>query len=104
MMQNPMQKIRQTSIVFEKPGISSGKLKTLTSSNCPTVQNFSLKLSTRFLLTNVYRSVCGIFLFCLDLEFFEKILKAWFLHTLAFTFVLITQDLNKIKKIPNKLL
>ena len=32
-MQNPIQKVRQSSIVFEKPGILSEKLKTLTSSN-----------------------------------------------------------------------
>ena len=32
-MQNPMQKYRQSSIVFEKPGLLSEKLKTLTSSN-----------------------------------------------------------------------
>ena len=32
-MQNPIQKFRQSSIVFEKPGILSEKLKTLTNSN-----------------------------------------------------------------------
>ena len=32
-MQNPIQKVRQSSIVFEKPGILSEKLKTLTSSS-----------------------------------------------------------------------
>ena len=60
-MQNPIQKFRESSIVFEKPGILSEKLKILTSSNYPTVQYFLLKLRTRFLLTNVYKSVCGIF-------------------------------------------
>ena len=60
-MQNPIQKFRQSSIVFEKPGILSENLKTLTSSNYPTVQYFLLKLRTRFLLTNVYKKVCGIF-------------------------------------------
>ena len=30
-MQNAIQKFRQSSIVFEKPGILSGNLKTLTS-------------------------------------------------------------------------
>ena len=37
-MQNTIQKFRQSSIVFEKPGILSENLKTLTSSNYPTVQ------------------------------------------------------------------
>ena len=46
-----MQKFRQSSIVFEKSGILSENLETLTSSNHPTVQYFLLKLRTRFLLT-----------------------------------------------------
>ena len=32
-MQNPIQKFRQSSVVFEKPGVLSKNLKTLTSSN-----------------------------------------------------------------------
>ena len=72
-MQNPIEKFRQSSDVFEKPGSLSQSLKTLTSSNYPTVQYFLLKLRTRFLLTNVYKSMCGIFLFHLDLELFAKI-------------------------------
>ena len=62
-MQNTIQKFRQSSIVFEKPDILSKNLNTLTSSNFPTVQYILLKLRTRFLLTNVYKSVCGT---CLD--------------------------------------
>ena len=61
LMQNTMQKFRQSSIVFDKPGILSENLKALTSSNYPAVQYFLLKLRTRFLLTNVYKRVCGIF-------------------------------------------
>ena len=72
-MQNVIRKFRQSSVVFEKPGILPENLKTLTSSNYPTVQYFLLKLRTRFLLTNVYKSMCGIFLFHLDLELFAKI-------------------------------
>ena len=60
-MQNPIQEFRQSSIVFEKPGILSENLKTLTSSNYPAVQFFLLKLGTCFLLTNVYKSMCGSF-------------------------------------------
>ena len=52
-MQNIIQKFRQSSIVFEKPRILSGNLKTLTSSNYPTVQYFMLKPRTRFLFTIV---------------------------------------------------
>ena len=72
-MQNTIQKIRQSSIAFEKPGILSENLKTLTSSNYPAVQYFLLKLGTRFLRTIVYKRVCGTFLFYLDLELFAKI-------------------------------
>ena len=52
-MQNAIQNFRQSSIVFEKPGILSEIFKILTSSNYPTVQYFLLKLRTRFLLTIV---------------------------------------------------
>ena len=96
-MQNTIQKFRESSIVFEKPGTLSENLKTLTRSNYPTLQYFLLKLCTCFLLTNFYKRVCEIFLFCLDLELFAKIEKTWFLHTFLH-FILITQDLNKIKK------
>ena len=48
-MQNLIQKFRQSSIVFEKLGILSEILKTLTSSNYPTVQYFLQKLCIRFL-------------------------------------------------------
>ena len=60
-MQNTIQKFRQSSIVFEKPGILSENLRTLTSSNYPTVQYFLLRLRTRFLLSTVYKEVYGIF-------------------------------------------
>ena len=60
-MENTFKKFRQSSIVFDKPGILSENLKTLTSSNYPTVQYFLLKLRTRFPFTNVYKRVCGIF-------------------------------------------
>ena len=61
-MQNPILKFRQSSCISEKPGYLSEKLKTLMSSNYHRVQYFLLKLRTRFLLTNVYKRVCGIFL------------------------------------------
>ena len=81
-MQNPIQKFRQTAIVFEKPGILSENSRTLTNSNYPAVQYFLLKLRARFLFTNAYKRVCGIFLkFCLNLELFAKTKKTWYLHT-----------------------
>ena len=80
-MQNPIQKFRQSSIVFEKPGFLSEKLKILTSSNYHRVQYFLLKFYTRFLLANAYKKVFWIFLFCLDLELFAKIKKPWILQS-----------------------
>ena len=100
-MQNPFQKFRQSSIVFEKPGILSEIFKTLRSSNYPAVQYFLLKLRTRFLLTNAYKRVCGFFKFCLDLELFAEIKKDLVSTNSFFALLLITQDLNKIAKIPH---
>ena len=46
----------------------------------------------------------GLILFCLDLDVFAKIKKDLVsAHSLK-PFLLITQDLNKIKKIPNTIL
>ena len=47
-MQNTTQKFRQTSLVFEEPGILSENLETLTSSNYPTVQYFFAKTLPTF--------------------------------------------------------
>ena len=86
-MQNLIQKFRQSSIVFEKPGILSENSKTLTSSNYPTVQYFLLKLSTRFLLTNVYKRVSGIFFMLFRSWFINKNVKRPGFYTLIFTFL-----------------
>ena len=96
-MQNPIQTFRQSSIVFEKPRILSENLKTLTSSNYPKLQYFFLQLRTRFLLTNVYERVRGIFLFFLDFELVAKTKKDLVSIHSFFALLLITQDLSKIK-------
>ena len=88
-MQNTIQKFRLSSTVFEKTGILSEN---------STVHYFLLKLRTRFLVTNAYKRVCGIFSFYLDLELFAKIKKDLVSTHSFFTLLLITQDLNKIKK------
>ena len=72
-------------------------LKTSTSSNYPTVQYFLLKLCAHFLLTNLYKRVYGIFLFCLDLELFAKIKKDLVSTPSFYTLVKITDYLNKKK-------
>ena len=61
-MQNAMQKFRQSSIVFEKPGILSENLKTLTSSDYPTVNIFCWNFAHVFYLPLSKKRVCGTFL------------------------------------------
>ena len=105
-MQNTIQKFRQSSVDFEKQGILPENVKTLTSSNNPTVLYFLLKLRTRFLLTNVYKTLCGIFFYFIKiLSFLQKNLRRPGFCTLHsfFTLLLTTQDLNKIKTIPHNL-
>ena len=99
-MQNPIQKFRQSSIVFEKPGNLSENLKTLTGSNYPTVQYFSLKLCrvSNLPISISTKGCAGFFLFCLDLKLFAKTKKYLVSTYSIFTTLLITQDLNKIKK------
>ena len=75
-MQNTIKKFRQSSNFFEKRGILSENLKTLTNSNNPTK---------------------GCVGFYLDLELFAKIKKDLVSTHSFFTLLLITQDLNKIK-------
>ena len=83
-MQNPIKRFRQSSIVFEKPGILSGNLKTLTSFNYPTIQYFLLKLRTWFLLPNVYNRVCGVFFISFRSWVIGKNLKRPGFYTLVF--------------------
>ena len=103
-MQNPIQKFRQSSIVFEKPGILSENLKTLTSSNYPTVQYFLLKLRAQFLHANVYKRVCGIFLiFFQILSYLQKLKRPGF-HTLIFYTFINNLRSKQNKKIPHTIL
>ena len=71
-MQNPIQKFRQSSIVFGKPGILSEKLETLTSSNYPTVQYFRWNFAYVFYLPVSTKEFVGFFLFYLDFELLIK--------------------------------
>ena len=68
-MQNPIQNFRQSSIVFEKPGILPEKLKTLTSSNYHTVPNiFCWDFAHVAYLPMSTKGCLGFSLFCVDLE------------------------------------
>ena len=75
-IQNPIQKFRQGSIVFEKPGILSENLKTLASSYYPTVQYFFAEILHTFTTYQcLQKCVWDFFKFCLDVELFAKIKK-----------------------------
>ena len=81
-MQNPIQKCRQSSTDFEKPGVLFENLKTLTSSNYPHSSLFFVETSHTFCNYQcLQKSVWDFFLFCLDLELFAKIKKTCVLHT-----------------------
>ena len=72
-MQNTIQKFRQSSIVFEKPGILSENLKDLTISNYHTVQFFLTEtLHTFSTYQCLQKDLCGFFI-NLGLELFPKI-------------------------------
>ena len=89
-MQNTIQKFRQSSFVFDKPGILSENFNTLTSSNYPTVQYFLLKLRTRFSIYQCLQKCVWDFLkFYLDLVLFAKIKKDLVSTHLSFTLLLI---------------
>ena len=83
-----MQKFRQTSTVFEKPGILSKNLKIFTSSNYPTVQ-YSCK------------SVCGIFFILFRSWIICKNLKRPGFYTLVFYTFINNSRSKQNKKIPH---
>ena len=99
-MQNTVQKFRQSSIVFEKPGILSENLKTLTSSNYLTVQYFLLKLRARFQLTNAYKRLSGIFLILPRSWVICKNLKRPSFYTLVFYTLINNSRHKQYKKNP----
>ena len=96
-MHNPIQKFRQSSTVFEKPGFLFENLKALTSSNYPRVQYFLLKLRIRFLIFQCLLKGVLDFLFCINLEIFAKIKKARFLET-RFFYIFINNSRSKQKE------
>ena len=75
-MQNPIEKFRESSIVFEKPGILSDELQ------LPYSSVFFAETSHMFPTSQCLpKGGRDFFLFSLDLELFAKIKKTWFLHT-----------------------
>ena len=90
--------------VFEKKGILSENLKTLTSSSYPAVQCFLLNLHTRFLLTNAYKRGCGIFFILFRSWVICKNLKRPGFYKLVFYTFINNSRSKQNKKIPHNLL
>ena len=103
-MQNLIQKFRQGSIVFEKLVFC---LKIWELWRAPTTLQFIIfcwNFARVSCLTMPTTECVGFFLFCLDLELFAKIKNDLVSTHSRFTLLLITQDVNKIKKIPHTIL
>ena len=72
-MQNPTPKFKQSFIISEKPGYLSEKTGNFDELWPLDNTYFQLKFRTSFLLSNVYKTVLGIFfLYFLDLELLIK--------------------------------
>ena len=100
-MQNIIQKFKQNSIVFKRRGILSENLKTLTSSNYPTVNVFCSYFTHTFYLPI---STKGYVEFYLDLQLFAKIKKRSGFYTLIFYTFINNSRSKKNKKVPDNLL
>ena len=98
-MQNTVQKLRQSFIAFEKPGIFFLKIWKLWRG--PTTLKFNIfcwNFAHVFYLPMSTKERVGFISFYLDLELFAKIKLDLVSTHSFFTLLLITQDLNKIKK------
>ena len=58
-----------------------------------------MNFCVRFSLTNVYKSVRGLFLFCLDLDVFAKNKKTWFLQLVFYIFINNSRSKQNKKKL-----
>ena len=74
-MENHIQKFKQNSIVFEKPGLLLKNLKLLRALSTTELNIFSWYLAHVSDLTISTKACSGIFYFFLDLDFFGKIKK-----------------------------
>ena len=76
----------QSSIGFDRPGILSENLKTLTSSNYSSI--FFAETSHTFSTYQcLQKRVWDFFYFIKILSYLKKLKKTWFLHTRFYTFI-----------------
>ena len=96
-MQNPIQKFRRSSTVFEKPGILSENLKTLTSSNYLTVQYFFAETLHRFSTYQCLQErVWDFSYFVQILSYLQKLKRSGFYA--LFSYIFITSSRSKQNK------
>ena len=100
-MQNLTQKLRQSSIVFEKPGICLENLKLWQTLATIEINNSCWNFAHISCLPMSTKECLGFFVFYLELELFAKIKKDLVSTHSQKLYLSITQDLNKIKTIPN---
>ena len=99
-MQNILQKFKQSSIVFKKPGILSENLK---SWKAPTILQFNIfwwNFAYIFYLPISSKACVGFFKFHLDLELFTKN----FYTLLFYTFIKNSRSKQKKQNSPNNLI
>ena len=101
-MRSAIQKFRQSSIVFEKPGFCMKNWKLWLAATTIEFNIFCWNFPHVSYLPMSTKGCSGLFLFCFDLELVGKIKKDLVSTDSFFTLLLITQDLNKIKKDPKK--
>ena len=101
-VQNSKQKFRQSSIVFEKPRILPENWKLWRAPTTVGLNTCYWDFAHISHLSMSTKTCSGFILICLDLELFAKIKKDMVSTNsqkpVFFTFLLITQDLNKAKK------
>ena len=100
-MENPITKNLGKALLFSRNQVFCPKIWKLWCA--PTIQQFNIFCwhfpHISYLPMSTKRCE-GFFLFCLDLELYAKIKKDLVSTYSVFTLLLITQDLNKIKKSP----
>ena len=92
-----MQKFRQNLIAFEKPGILTENLKTLTSPNYPRVQYFLHTFPTYQCLQ---KDVRDFFYFVWILSYLKKLKKLDLYYTLDFYIFINNSSTKQNKKDP----
>ena len=97
-MQNPIPKLRQTSVISEKPWFCLKNWKLWRTPTTIEFNIFLLEFCTRFLLSNICKRVCAIFFIFFRSWVINKSVKNKFVETRSF---IIFANNSKCSKILN---